>query len=103
MEIIRGKGFIAEKAWGSKTISVMNGISTRIHWTNQPYQWHINDGEEIFTVLDGSVEMRYRIEGKEYTALLHAGDIFYASTGTEHMAHPVGEARILVVEKEDSV
>ncbi|MFT4929015.1 MAG: hypothetical protein ACI8WB_005141, partial [Phenylobacterium sp.] len=26
----------------------------------------------------------------------------YASIGTEHVAHPVGEARVLVVEKEGS-
>jgi len=103
MEIIRSKEFKAERAWGSKTISVMNGISTKIHWTDQPYKWHVNDGEEIFTVLDGKVEMRYRIEGQESKVVLNAGDIFYASIGTEHVAHPVGEARILVVEKDGSV
>ena len=35
--------------------------------------------------------------------LLHTGDIFYADIGTEHVAHPQGEARILVIEKEDSI
>jgi hypothetical protein len=35
--------------------------------------------------------------------LLNPGDIFYATVGTEHVAHPVGEARILVVEKEGSI
>jgi len=28
---------------------------------------------------------------------------FYAGIGTEHVAHPQGEARILVIEKEDSI
>jgi mannose-6-phosphate isomerase-like protein (cupin superfamily) len=32
-----------------------------------------------------------------------AGDIFYADLGTEHVAHPVGEVRVLVIEKEGSV
>ena len=31
------------------------------------------------------------------------GDIFYAGIGTEHVAHPQGEVRILVIEKEDSI
>jgi hypothetical protein len=31
------------------------------------------------------------------------GDIFYASIGTEHVAHPRGEARVLVIESEGSV
>ncbi|TCS39748.1 cupin domain-containing protein [Reinekea marinisedimentorum] len=103
MEIIRSKEFTASRAWGAKDISNMNGITTRLHWTNEPYQWHINDGEEVFAVLDGQVEMRYREEGQEKTVLLETGDIFFASAGTEHVAHPVGEARILVVESEGSV
>ena len=32
-----------------------------------------------------------------------AGDIFYANVGCEHVAHPQGEARILVIEKEGLV
>lgn len=35
--------------------------------------------------------------------MLMVGDIFYASFGTEHLAYPVGIARILVVEHEGSV
>ena len=81
----------------------MGGITTRLHWTNQPYKWHINDGQEVFAVLDGRVEMRYRERGEEQSTVLEAGDIFYASIGTEHVAHPIGEARILVVESEGSV
>jgi hypothetical protein len=34
---------------------------------------------------------------------METGDIFYASIGTEHVANPIGEARILVVEKEGSI
>ena len=81
----------------------MNGITTRLHWTDQPYRWHVNDGEEVFVVLDGQVDMHYRVDGREEKTLLEAGDIFFASIGTEHVAHPRGEARILVVEQEGSV
>jgi len=87
MDIIRGKKFTADHAWGVKDIANMNGITTRLHWTDQPYKWHVNDGQEVFVVLDGVVD----------------GDIFYASIGTEHIACPIGEARILVVESEGSV
>ncbi|MNO03851.1 hypothetical protein D3C81_2246820 [compost metagenome] len=54
-------------------------------------------------VLDGQVQMRYREAGIEKEALLEVGDIFYASVGTEHVAHPQGAARILVIESEGSV
>ncbi|EAQ64441.1 hypothetical protein MED121_04958 [Marinomonas sp. MED121] len=103
MEITRAKSFKAERAWGAKDIANMNGITTRLHWTDQPYKWHINDGEEVFVVLDGQVTMFYKEEGVEQSVLLEVGDIFFASIGTEHVAHPVGETRILVIESEGSV
>ena len=103
MEIIRAKQFKADRSWGAKDIANMNGVTTRLHWTKEPYKWHVNDGEEVFFVLDGTVEMFFKEDGLEKSALLNTGDIFFASVGTEHVAHPVGEARILVVEKEGSV
>ncbi|MGH1486611.1 MAG: cupin domain-containing protein [Cellvibrionaceae bacterium] len=103
MDIIRSKDFSADRAWGALDIANIQGVTTRLHWTDQPYKWHINDGAEVFVVLDGTVEMFYRSEGQEMSVMLEVGDIFYASEGTEHVAHPVGEARILVVEKEGSV
>ena len=103
MKIIRSRTFTAERPWGALDIANMRGITTRLHWTDQPYKWHVNDGEEVFAVLDGRVEMRYREAGEERSAMLETGDVFYASVGTEHVAHPVGEARILVVESEGSV
>jgi mannose-6-phosphate isomerase-like protein (cupin superfamily) len=103
MEIVKSKEFTADRAWGAKDIANMNGITTRLHWTDQPYKWHVNDGEEVFVVLDGSVDMLYKEDGVEKSVLLNVGDIFHATIGTEHVAHPKGEARILVVETEGSV
>ncbi|BFO10158.1 hypothetical protein GGER_26680 [Serratia rubidaea] len=54
-------------------------------------------------MMDGSVEMHYKQQGEIRKVLLNAGDIFYANVGCEHVAHPQGEARILVIEKEGSV
>ena len=103
MQLIRSKDFTAPRAWGSQLIARMQGITTKLHWTNQPYHWHANDGEEVFVVLDGIVDMHYLQDGKEHIVVLQAGDIFFANEGTEHRAHPRGEARILVVEQEDSI
>ena len=103
MEIIKSKEFKSKEAWDSKFISNMNGITTKLHWTDKPYKWHINDGEEVFVVLDGKVKMFSKENKEEKYTILNNGDIFYASVGTEHYAHPIGEARILVIEKEGSV
>ncbi len=103
MKIIRAKEFRADRAWGALQIANMKGITTKLHWTDQPYKWHVNDGEEVFVVLDGAVVMHFRENGIEKRVRMEPGDIFYASVGTEHVAHPSGEARILVVEHEGSV
>ena len=96
--VIKAKDFTADKAWGAIDIVNMNGVTTRLHWTDKPYNWHINDGEEVFAVLDGIVNMHFKQDGEIQIAELKTGDVFFAGIGTEHVAHPVGEARILVVE-----
>ncbi|HJV81704.1 cupin [Noviherbaspirillum sp.] len=103
MKVIRSRDFTASKPWDAMNIASMNGTSVRLHWTDAPYQWHVNDGEEVFAVLDGIVDMHYRENGEERSAELCTGDIFFAGVGCEHVAHPRGVARILVIEKEGSI
>lgn len=103
MKIIRSKKFHPGQAWDALDIASMSGVTTRLHWTDRPYKWHVNDGEEVFVVLDGHVEMRYKESGLEKSTELLPGDIFVASVGTEHVAHPKAASRVLVVEKEGSV
>jgi len=103
IQVLRGSTYRSDRPWGATTVANMQGITTRLHWTDQPYRWHVNDGEEVFAVLDGRVEMRYREAGVEQQVVLETGDVFFASVGTEHRAIPLGEARILVIEREGSV
>jgi len=94
--------FTAARAWGARDLAEIDGASVRLHWTDQPYRWHANDGVEVFLVLDGLVDMRYREAGVEKTVRLEPADMFIANVGDEHVAHPVGEARILVIERKGS-
>lgn len=103
MNIIRTQDFLPPKAWQALDIANIQGTTIRLHWTDQPYKWHVNDGEEVFVVLSGEVHMHYRVSGDELMVELKTGDIFYASIGCEHVAHPVGAAHILVIEREGSV
>ena len=95
--------FTADRAWGARDLALVEGASVRLHWTDQPYKWHVNDGAEVFLVLEGEVEMRYREAGVETSVRLGPTDMFIAGIGDEHVAHPIGEARILVIEKAGSV
>lgn len=103
MRIIRAGEYTGARAWDALPIATMGGATARLHWADQPYRWHVNDGDEVFAVLDGEVAMHYREDGRELVAHLRAGDIFYAGEGDAHCAHPVGPARILVVERAGSV
>lgn len=103
MTVFRGKQFTGKRAWEATDIANMHGVTVRLHWSDKPYKWHVNDGQEVFAVLDGIVDMHYRESGSEKVVTLETGDIFYAGIGCEHVAHPRGEARILVVENEGSV
>jgi len=95
--------FKAGRAWGARDLAEIDGATVRLHWTDQPYKWHVNDGAEVFVVLDGMVEMKYRESGVEKSVHLGPADLFIADVGDEHVACPVGEARILVVERKGSV
>jgi mannose-6-phosphate isomerase-like protein (cupin superfamily) len=103
MRRVRAREFRADRAWGALDLARIDGASVRLHWTDQPYRWHVNDGAEVFAVLDGVVEMHYREGGEEKQVRLEAGDVFFADAGDEHVARPLGEARILVIERAGSV
>ena len=97
------RSFRADRAWGARDLVEIEGASVRLHWTDQPYKWHVNDVAELFCVISMAVDMHYREAGEEHMVRLDAGDKFVADVGDEHVAHPVGEARILVVERKGSI
>jgi mannose-6-phosphate isomerase-like protein (cupin superfamily) len=97
------RSFRADRAWGALDLAEVEGATVRLHWTDSPYQWHVNDGVEVFAVLDGVVIMHYRADGEEKSVRLEPGAVFVAEVGEEHVARPEGEARILVVERKGSV
>jgi len=103
MKFIDNEVFTGTHAWQALDIAEIEGATVRLHWTDKPYTWHTNDGEEVFVVLSGAIDMHYRIDEKIYIKHMLAGQICHAAVGDEHVAHPVGEARILVVEKKDSI
>ena len=96
-------GIKADTAWGALDLGDVEGASVRVHWTDRPYKWHTNDGREVFIVLSGTVEMAWREDGCEHLTTLRTGDAFLAEVGDAHIATPLGEARILVIERRGSV
>lgn len=97
--------FRADEAWGGKRIATFGDTRTDLIWTDKPFHWHTNSADEVFVVLNGRVDMRYRDAGLEKRVWLEAGDMMVIRQGEEHVATPDGEVRLLIVaspaEKED--
>lgn len=104
MKTIDPFSFTGKHSWDALNIAEIEGASVRLHWTEEPYIWHKNDGDEIFIVLDGQVLMHYLENNIECQKILNQGDICYLQEGEEHVAHPQnGVARVLVIEKKGSI
>lgn len=103
MQIIKAGTFRGKEAWDAMHIERIDDATVRLHWTDKPYKWHINDGPEVFVVLVGAVDMHTRQNGEEAVHRLNVGDVFHAESGDEHVAHPVGEAHALVIERAGSI
>ncbi len=102
MRFISARDFTADRAWGALDIAEIDDTTVRLHWTDQPYVWHANDGPEVFAVLDGQVDMHHEVDGVAHVRRLAPGDIFHAESGDRHVAHPAPVARILVIERKNS-
>lgn len=103
MERFRSSDYTGGHAWDALDLAEIDGATVRLHWTDEPYIWHVNDGPEVFAVLDGRVNMHVRSGGVESILELSAGDVCAMTHGDEHLAVPVGAARILVVERRGSI
>jgi len=103
MKVIRSTDFVGQQAWDAVDIERIDDATVRLHWTDEPYKWHINDGPEVFAVLSGQVDMHTRKDGVEEIFRLEVGDVFHAENGDEHVAHPIGAARVLVIERAGSI
>ncbi|MER6332750.1 hypothetical protein ABT298_26205 [Streptomyces sp. NPDC001034] len=103
MRFIDAASFTAERPWGAVDLAAVDDATVRLHWTDQPYKWHVNDGPEVFVVLDGAVDMHYRLDGVEQVERLTPGRVCCVEPGDAHVAHPAPQARILVIERRGSV
>lgn len=100
--VLRGAHVTHDRAWASTFVADLDGVTARVHWTDAAYPWHVNDGTELFVVLDGEVDMHWRDAAGERTARLGPGDLWSGGDGVVHRAVPIGEARVLVVERPEA-
>lgn len=103
MKYVSPADFRGAHAWQALDIANMEGVTVRVHWTDKPYEWHVNEGQEVFVVLDGCIDMHVRrANGGVEVKRMDPGMIAHARVGVEHVAHPVEPSRVLVIEKRGS-
>jgi len=87
--------------WSGPTLTGIGNAVVKPRWINTPFEWHRNTGGELFMVIDGNVDMHVRSGPGEQVAVvaLAPGQMLMIEDGEEHVAHPRGAARILVVEE----
>ena len=103
MKLVHASEFTGERPWAARDLARIPDATVRLHWRDEPYVWHQNDGTEAFVVLDGLVDRHVREGGSVTVHELRPGVVFVAEPEDEHVAHPRGEARILVVEQAGSI
>jgi len=104
MRHIRLMDFTGTRAWEALDIEAIDNATVRLHWTDQAYIWHVNDGPEVFVLLEGSLRMHFRHpDGREDSILMTPGEIVHCQTGDAHRAEPLTPCRILVVERAGSI
>ena len=89
------------KDWSGPTMPGIGNAVAKLRWINSAYRWHKNIGAELFVVLEGEVDMHFRTstDAEVQVARLRAGSALFIEDGEEHVAHPLGAAKILVVEE----
>lgn len=96
--------FTGDNAWDALDIERIDLASVRLHWTDEAYIWHVNDGPEVFVLLAGHVRMHFRdADGITQSINMVPGDVFHCQEGDSHRAEPLVPSRILVVERAGSI
>src|SRR5687768_13793737 len=103
MDFVKAHEYTGARAWAALDLARIEDATVRLHWSDEPYIWHVNDGAEVFVVLDGAVDMTYREDGIERVERLTPGSVCVVGVGDEHVARPAPEARILVIEAAGSI
>jgi mannose-6-phosphate isomerase-like protein (cupin superfamily) len=81
--------------WQARVIAEMNDYQFKLVRIEGDFIWHEHtDTDETFIVLDGQL----RIDMREGSVLLSAGEMFVVPKGTEHKPYAEREVKLLLIE-----
>jgi mannose-6-phosphate isomerase-like protein (cupin superfamily) len=81
--------------WSPKIIAQMNDYHFKLVKIQGEFVWHSHaDTDEVFIVLDGSMEIHLR----DGVVTLTSGEMFIVSKGMQHKPYAAGECSLLLIE-----
>jgi len=92
---IEKKFGLFREQWQPKVIAEMNDYQFKIVKLQGDFVWHHHeDTDETFIVMAGSL----RIDFRDGSVRLEAGEMFVVPKGVEHKPYAEAEARVLLIE-----
>lgn len=91
--------------WQPKIVGELNDFHVKLVRIEGEFVWHHHDTEdELFLVIDGSIDMHYRDEdGTEQVERFGAGEFLIVPHGVEHKPVASGETKMLLLEPKTTV
>ncbi|WP_454742899.1 cupin domain-containing protein [Cupriavidus necator] len=84
-----------EGHWQQRVIAEMNDCQFKVARIDGDFVWHQHaDTDETFIVLEGEL----RIDLRDGSLLLHAGDMAVVPKGVEHKPYAAAEVKLLLIE-----
>lgn len=88
-----------DEHWSPRVLARVNDHDVRVATIQGTFVWHSHpDTDELFLVLDGSVDIRLRRDGGERVVHLDRHDVFVVPRGVEHCPESPGGADVLLIE-----
>nr|WP_246331265.1 cupin domain-containing protein [Saccharopolyspora hordei] len=88
-----------QERWSPRVLARVNDHDVRLAKVEGSFVWHAHpDTDELFLVLDGSLDIHLRERGTETTVHLERHDVFVVPRGVEHCPESPGGASVLLIE-----
>lgn len=88
-----------EDRWSPRILTRVNDYDVRLAKVEGTFVWHSHpDTDELFIVLDGSLDIRLRQSGTESVVHLKRHDVFVVPRGIEHRTESSEGAAVMMLE-----
>jgi len=86
--------------WQPKIIALVDDFAIKIVKLDGEFIWHHHaDADEVFFVIAGGVQMKYRVNGNEDEVSFGPGELLRVPRGVEHMPIAVPGTELLLFER----